>query len=196
MPWRSDLVTVSDAVRLSITTGTRSMRIARREGKAYVWIPLVVALVFVAAAWLHGRSWLAPAGVVMAVLMVYAPPLLGCLLARSGVGGRVLLYESNQHGRGRVTIRVQRRGLLHRGPRYVLLWNLASALAPGQDPPERATRPGRVVMNRAITMAQAAGLDLRLQATNRKLADTYYAPMGFVLEQPRRPGSTPWMVLR
>ena len=192
----SDRVSVGEVVSLSVATAGRSLRIARSQRQLHGYIPRLLVLEAVLLGWLLRSWWLVPAVLIIDVLAVYLSALLPRLLARSGVRGRALLHESNQHGRATLTLQVRRGGFLRLGPRYLALWNLASMPKAGHGPPPpRSARPGWLVVQRAMGVARTAGLDLRFRASNATLANEFYVPLGFSFQRPTRPGKKPLMRL-
>ena len=192
----SDRVPVGEVVGLSVATAGRSLRIARSQRQLHGYIPRCLVPVAVLLGWLLRSWWLVLVVLIVDVLAVYLSALIPRLLARSGVRGRALLHESNQHGRATLTLQVRRGGVLRRGPRYLALWNLASMPKAGHGaPPQRSARPGWLVTERAMEVARAAGLDLRFRASSAALASEFYVPLGFSFQRPARPGRKPLMRL-
>ena len=192
-----DPLRFSELVGHSLAVALASLRTARRHRQLHGYVPRLLVPMVAVIAWQLQRGWVLPVGLLAIVLAVYVPTVLPRLLAWSGARGRVLLYVAGPDARATVTLRVRRAGALRLGPRYLELWNLASAPTAGRTPPaDRTARAGWQVMERAAGLAHSVGLDVRLRSNTASLAAGFYVPLGFGYERPDRPGRKPRMILR
>lgn len=131
------------------------------------------------------RWWLllaVPAGLVAAGLLGLLTVLL---LARSGLGGRVLLLERTPAGRALLTCPPRHRQLIPQ----VQVANVLAIPAHGVTPPsDRAQRPGATLLRRLVHQAREQQLDARLIATTG-VAVKVNEPAGFLYDdgQQQRP---------
>lgn len=181
-----DPVALGELVNLALRATCLSYRRHVRTGTRLGWVLRLSPVMGLVYALPGERWWLLPAVPALLVLTGLATLLGSLLLARRGIGGRVLLLERTSPGTALLTCRPirNRHAQPHARPHVRAVVEVANVVAVpmggGEPASDRAERPGGRLVRRLVSQAQQFQFELRLVANTPDVAEKVYRPAGFV----------------